>query len=111
MNRRRTLAVAAAALGVAGLSIALGSLYHLRLRFVRAATEIELLAGAPDPSQRDLLLMQMLPGPEFWVALVSGTLGAALVAAAMAVGVFELRCFLPDPRDQKSRPDTLPRHA
>lgn len=95
MDRARRIAVACITLGTALVSVALGCLFIFMIRFSRAATELSRLPAGLDDSQEDMLLLDMLAGPEVAIAFVAGTLGSAMVAGSLLFALFQLPWLRP----------------
>lgn len=95
MDRSRQIAVLAVAIGAACMSIALGSLYAAGVRMERAETELLVKQGQLAEWDQIPLLSALELGVEFPIALISGTLGSALIAGGLLFAAFQLPWLRP----------------
>ena len=93
----RMLVAACVALGLVGVSIALGTLYRSGLEIERAKLEAKLKGYELDESEQSLVLATFDQPGAFWTALVSGTAGVGLIGLGGALGTFELVSLLRRP--------------
>ena len=91
------------ALGLAGVSIALGTLYRSGLEIERAELEARLNGYELDESEQSLVLATFDRPGSFWTALVSGTLGASLLGLGGVLGLFVLADAVRGPRGLPGR--------
>ena len=93
MNLTRSLSVLFIALGLAGISIALGFIYMDYVKREGAWVEMTYTGDDKTPAERDAILDAWRDPGRGWGAFGAGTLGVALLGAGVAIGVFELPVF------------------
>lgn len=94
MNRIRWIAVACIALGLMGVSLALGCLYRDVVAMDKAIAEIKQGPAKGESSQVPEAVFAKWQDPaDFTRALISGTLGVALLGAGVSIQVFQSRPF------------------
>lgn len=81
------------ALGLAGISVALGMLYLDFVRREGAWVEATMRGPTMNASQQDALLLAWTETPGFVTALTSGTIGVVLLGLGGVMMIFELRWF------------------
>ncbi|MEM7755456.1 MAG: hypothetical protein AAF297_07445 [Planctomycetota bacterium] len=86
----RTLVAGCIAIGLVGVSIALGTLYQTELRIERAKLEAQLAGYELDDSEQSVLLATFDQRGPFLTALISGTAGVGLLGLGGVLGLFEL---------------------
>ena len=93
MNSTRIVATLCVALGLAGISVALGFIYIDFIEREGAWMELTARHGDLDESEEQELLAAWEDPGHAWPALGAGTLGVALLGSGVMLAAFQLPVF------------------
>ncbi|MFI4893930.1 MAG: hypothetical protein ACIAQ0_10915 [Phycisphaerales bacterium JB058] len=103
MNLARTISVVCIAIGLAGVSIALGFIYMDFVKREGAWVEMMYRNIELNSAERDQLLDAWRDPGRGWGAFAAGTLGVSMLGAGFAIGAFELPVFRRNTQDQNPK--------